>query len=100
MILLTQVYANHYLDGSVAITTLLPASDGWSHLVYLRLSEVDVVDGTFGGLIRRIMNRRVKNEGPRAIDTLRRKLEAPASRTDGRLLSGLAPRAGGNLGLQ
>jgi hypothetical protein len=74
---MTQVYASHYFNASVSVTTLVPAGDTRSDLVYVRLSSVDVFDGAFGGLIRRMVNRRVKSEGPKAIDALRRKLEAP-----------------------
>ena len=78
LVMMTQVYASHYLDASVSVTTLVPGTAGQTYLAYLRLSNVDVFDGSFGGFIRRMVQRRLKSDGPRAIDALRRRLEAPA----------------------
>jgi hypothetical protein len=36
---------------------------------------VDVLDGTFGGLLRRMVERRVRDEAPGVLGTLRRTLE-------------------------
>lgn len=75
--LMTQVYASHYLNASMSLTTLVPAPAEDPSLAYLRLSTVDVFDGRLGGIVRRLVQRRIRSDGPRAIDALRRKLEAP-----------------------
>lgn len=75
--LMTQVYASHYLNASMSLTTLVPEPADAPSLAYLRLSTVDVFDGRFGGIVRRLVQRRIRSDGPRAIDALRRKLEAP-----------------------
>jgi hypothetical protein len=72
---MTQVYASHYLNASISITTLVPASDGTPQIVYLRLSKVDVFEGAIGGMVRRIVQKRVRAEGPAALESMRRKLE-------------------------
>ena len=48
---------------------------GRRHLVYLRRSRVDVFQGTFGGLVRRMVNKRVTAEGGAVLESLRLKLE-------------------------
>ena len=70
-----QVYASHYMNAAVSLTTLVSAPSQPPSLAYLRLSTVDVFDGAFGGIVRRLVNRRIRSDGPRAIDAIRRKLE-------------------------
>lgn len=73
---MVQVYASHYLNASISLTTLVQDEPPTSQLVYLRLTNTDVFEGTFGGLIRRIVQKRVRAEGPGALDTIRKRLEA------------------------
>ena len=70
-----QVYASHYKNASITVTALL--ADGQGHyLVYLNRSHVDAFRGIFGGMVRRVVERRVKSEAPGVLDGLRRRLES------------------------
>lgn len=70
-----QVYANHYKDSAVGVTAIV-GSGVPQYLVYAHRSHVDVLDGVFGGLVRRIIERRVNSEAPTILNALRAKLEA------------------------
>lgn len=70
-----QVYANHYKDGAVAVTALV-GSPPRQYLVYAHRSELDVLDGVWGGLARHLIERRVKNEAPALLNALRVQLES------------------------
>ena len=72
-----QVFATHYLSASlsfVSITTPMPSGD--RYLVYTRRSHVDVLVGFWGGLTRRIVESRIKADGPSVLDVIRRRLES------------------------
>jgi hypothetical protein len=72
-----QVYASHYLFASISFTAIGMSRDGaHRYLVYLNYSRSDVFDGLFGGLIRRIIERRLREEGPKALQTMRHRLES------------------------
>ena len=71
-----QVYASHYITSSLSVVTVIPVSDRVRYLVYRRCTRADVFGGAFGGFIRRMVNKRIRAEGPPALDGLRRKLES------------------------
>jgi hypothetical protein len=72
-----QVFATHYITGSLAVTAILGGTDGAPrYLAYLNRSRVDVLNGMFGGLVRRLIERRLREESAQVVDTLRRRLEA------------------------
>jgi hypothetical protein len=75
LVIAKQVYANHYKDAAVAITAITGSSDR-PYLVYAHRSEVDVLDGVWGGLARHMIERRVKDEAPALLNALRFRLEA------------------------
>jgi hypothetical protein len=70
-----QVYANHYKDGAVAVTAIA-GSSAHAYLVYAHRSNVDVLDGVFGAVVRRLIERRVKEEAPAVLNALRVRLES------------------------
>jgi hypothetical protein len=70
-----QVYANHYKDAAVAVMAIA-GSPGNQYLVYAHRSTVDVLDGVFGGVVRRMIERRVKAEAPGLLYALRARLES------------------------
>lgn len=73
-----QVYASHYILGSLSFTAISASPDGaQQYLVYLNRSRSDVFDGLFGGLIRRTIARRLRAEAPQALRQLRQRLETP-----------------------
>ena len=70
-----QVFATHYSDASLSVTAVV--RDGTRrYLTYLNASDLDVLDGMWGGLVRRILERRLKSEAPTALKTLRLRLES------------------------
>lgn len=74
MVVSRQVYASHYMTGSIAVTAI--AGKEPQYLLYLNRSRVDVLDGFFGGLARRIVEGRLRDEAGQVVDSLRRRLEA------------------------
>ena len=78
----TQVYATHYLNASLSLMAIsgCPGEQG-RYLVYTRRSRADVFGGAFGGMVRRVVNKRVRAEGAPVLDGLRRTLErGPAAK--------------------
>jgi hypothetical protein len=78
-----QVFATHYISASLTVTAILGGGAGAPrYLAYLNRSRVDVLNGFFGGLVRRLMERRLREDSVQVVDELRRRLEAgepPAS---------------------
>jgi hypothetical protein len=76
-----QVYASHYLSGSLSLTLTTNGKDGTpAYLVYVRRSRTDAFDGVFGGFVRHIVEGRIRADAPALLDALRRKLEAGDAR--------------------
>jgi hypothetical protein len=72
-----QVYASHYLTGSLSLTVITNRPDGTpAYLVYLRRLRTDAFDGVFGGVIRHIVEGRIRSDAPALLEALRRNLEA------------------------
>ncbi|MBZ5556182.1 MAG: hypothetical protein LAO77_02790 [Acidobacteriia bacterium] len=70
-----QVFATHYSDGSLSVTAVV--RDGpRRYLAYINESDLDVLDGFWGGLARRILERRMRSEAPKVLETLRHRLES------------------------
>jgi hypothetical protein len=69
-----QIYASHYLNASLSYTVLV-TNERERYLVYLRRTRVDVVHGPFGGIIRGIIERRIRAEAPKLLDEVRRRVE-------------------------
>jgi len=80
-----QVFATHYLSASPSLTSVTtPSRSGDRHLVYTRRSHVDLLQGFWGGLTRRIVESRIRADGPAVLDVIRRRLESgepPARRS-------------------
>jgi hypothetical protein len=70
-----QVFATHYKDAAVSVIALAGSPASGRYLVYVHRSRVDVLDGMFGGVVRRIIERRVRGEAPGVLLALKRKLE-------------------------
>ena len=71
-----EIFATHYLNGSLAITALVnDAPNGPSYLVYVNRSDLDMLGGMFGGMVRFVVDRRLKAEAATVLDSLRRRLE-------------------------
>ena len=76
-----QVYASHYTTASLSVTSLTPAAGpAPRYLTYMRRSRTDVLGGALGGIIRRLIERRIRSEAPAALDRLRQRLETEPMR--------------------
>ena len=71
-----QIFATHYMDASLSITALVKDGESQRYLTYVNRSDIDVVNGFFGGLVRSILQRRVRNEAPGILIGLRERLES------------------------
>lgn len=70
-----QLYASHYRTGSLSLTAMSESGAG-RHLVYLQRSHVDVLQGLFGGLARRVVEGRIRDEAPAVLASVRARLES------------------------
>ena len=81
-----QIFATHYMNGALALTAIVGGGPGSPrYLAYLNRSEVDVLGGFFGGLVRWLVERRLKAEASEVLQGLRRRLESgppPGGSTD------------------
>jgi hypothetical protein len=72
-----EIFATHYVNASLGITAILRGAPGGpTYLAYLNRSEVDMLGGVFGGLVRWFMQRRLKAEAATVLQGLRRRLES------------------------
>jgi hypothetical protein len=70
-----QVFATHYTDGAWSFTALMRGEPS-NFLVYLNQSDIDLLDTWYGGLVRRIVERRLRGEAVEVLNGLRRRLES------------------------
>jgi hypothetical protein len=75
VIVAKQVYASHYKNASMTVTTIAESGSD-RYLVYLHRSHVDALQGFFGALVRRVLEHRVKAEAPGVLHGLRKRLES------------------------
>jgi hypothetical protein len=79
MIATTQIYASHYIDGSVAVNALIPesTSDGTGfYWLYLNRSRVGRLGGLLGALSRPIVQRRARAGLMNSLAQTKQRLEA------------------------
>jgi hypothetical protein len=70
-----QIFATHYVDGSLGITALVAdESMNRRYLAYLNRSNLDVLGGFWGGLVRMVIERRLKSEAPGVLRQLHDRL--------------------------
>jgi hypothetical protein len=70
-----QVFATHYTDGAWSFTALL-RDERTNYLAYLNQSDIDLLDSWYGGLVRRVIERRLRDEAVDVMNGLRRRLES------------------------
>ena len=71
-----EIFATHYLNASLGLTAITRGESGaHTYLAYVNRSEVDMLGGMFGGLVRWFMQRRLKTEAADVLRGLRRRLE-------------------------
>ena len=72
-----QIYAMHYYDASLGLTLLVPdrtAPSPATYVVYLNRSRIDLFDGMFGGVARRIVAGRARTLVAEQLQRLQRVL--------------------------
>ncbi len=70
-----QIFATHYKNAALMVTALISSPSG-NYLVYYHRSNLDVLQGLWGGVIRRIIERRLRAEAPAVIQAIRARLES------------------------
>ena len=77
-----QIYAMHYYDASLGLTLLVPdrtATSPAMYVIYLNRSRIDLFDGVFGGIARRIVAGRARTVVAEQLQRLQRVLAATSS---------------------
>lgn len=75
-----QIYANHYLDGSVGVSALLdvPGREGQAFdLLYVNRTRSARMTGFFGGIARSMATGRARDAMARLLEALKRRTEQP-----------------------
>jgi hypothetical protein len=76
------VFSTHYVDASLSVTALMRGdTDTMNYLVYVNRTEVDMLHGAFGGMIRGAIQSHLKNATKMLAD-LRKRLESGAPPND------------------
>jgi hypothetical protein len=73
-----QIYASHYYDGSLAMATLLSATENGTpvtYLVYANRSRGDLLRGGFGGLKRNVLQSQARKGAQETLATIKHQLE-------------------------
>jgi hypothetical protein len=74
LVISKQVFATHYRTAALSLTAII-GHGASRYLVYVHRSRLDVLHGFLGGLMRRIVEARVRDEAPAVLDALRSRLE-------------------------
>jgi hypothetical protein len=72
-----QIYAMHYYDASLGLTLLVPdrtAASPATYVIYLNRSRIDLFDGLFGGIARRIVAGKARSLVAEQLQRLQRML--------------------------
>ncbi len=76
------IFSSHYIDASLSVTALMRGdANGKNYLVYINRTEVDVLHGAFGGIIRHSIQDHLKKTTETLTD-LRRRLESGTPLSD------------------
>ena len=71
-----EIFSTHYVNASLSLTALLPgAAGGPNYLAYVNRSSVDMLSGPFAGLIRWVLQRRLRAEAANVLLGLQKRLE-------------------------
>ena len=70
-----QLFATHYVDASWSVTTITQGEDGSKYLVYVNQSEVDLLGGLFGGIVRAGIQRQLRGQAGGQLRALKQRLE-------------------------
>jgi hypothetical protein len=79
-----QIYASHYYDGSLAVASLLEASEGGgpvTYLIYGNRSRGDLLQGGFGGLRKSVARSQAAKAAEETLGTIKRVMEGGSAPT-------------------
>lgn len=76
-----RVFWTHYTDGAWSFTVLL-RGERVNYLVYLNQTNVDLLDNWYGGVVRSVVERRLREEAVVVLYCLRHRLESGDLRSD------------------
>jgi hypothetical protein len=71
-----QIYAAHYMNAGLNLTGVIDMPDGRHYLFVLNRSSVDVLSGMFGGVVRGVVERRLRSDVSTVIEQVARRLES------------------------
>jgi hypothetical protein len=72
-----QIFATHYVEGGLGLTMVLrDSTNGTPYLAYLNRSQVDMLRGFFGGIVRGVLEDRLERQAPLIVRGLRGRLES------------------------
>lgn len=71
-----QIYAAHYMNAGLNLTGIVDMPDGRHYLFVLNRTSVDVISGFFGGIVRGMVERRLRSDVSTIIDQVGRRLES------------------------
>ena len=83
MVVQKQLYASHYLDGSLAVATLLDGREGGrpaTYLLYTNRSRGDLLKGGFGGLKRNVARSQARRAAEDTLAMIKQVLESAQAR--------------------
>ena len=90
-----QIFGTHYIDASLDLTAIVGGGpDGRRYLAFYNRSNVDVLGGFFGGLVRMIAQGRVRDEATQLLQGLQKRIDGGPP-PDSRPKMGLWPSQGG-----
>jgi hypothetical protein len=71
------IFSTHYVNASVGVTALVRGDPvTGNYLVYFNRSNIDLLGGVFGGLVRRIIQNRLHDEAEELLIGLKQRLES------------------------
>lgn len=74
-----QIFATHYVEGGLGLTMVVrDDATGTPYLAYVNRSQVDLLRGWFGGLVRSVLEDRLERHAPQIVRGLRARLESGA----------------------
>jgi hypothetical protein len=77
LIVSKDIFSSHYVNASLGVTALIRVGpDSASYLVYVNRTEIDILHGAFSGVMRGVMQRRLKAGAENVLETYRRRLES------------------------
>jgi hypothetical protein len=71
------IFSTHYVNASLGVMAVVREAPGApGYLVYMNRSQVDVLGGMFGGLVRMVVQRRLRSEATDLLRDIRKRLES------------------------